>query len=123
MATPKEIPTAGSILLLSGLKFPIFAWFFWALLVINIPGLALNEEYAFRKDVTEPKLIAFQSVKFGLAHCIVGIPISFGIGLIVAGFWFAHQYKLGGVERSGAFHTIHNWTLALIAGLWLAKLI
>lgn len=123
VATPAERPTAGSNILLSGFKIPWVAWPFAALFAINVPRLALNEEYAFRKGYKRAGPIVFQSLRFGLAHCLVGIPIAYGFGLSLAGGWFALQYLRGGVRRSGAYHCLHNWTLLALAVLWLAGLL
>lgn len=119
VATPEEGPTAGKNVLMSGLTIPGFAWLFLVLFGVNVPRLALNEEYAFRKGVKKPPEIAVSSIKFGLMHCIVGVPIGFGLALSIAGLWFSMQYLIGGVRRSGAYHSIHNWTLLLMAALWL----
>ncbi|MBS1724990.1 MAG: hypothetical protein JSS66_18780 [Armatimonadetes bacterium] len=117
IAEPKE--SGGQNLMVSGLKIPGFAWVFLPLLGLNVPRLALNEEWAFRKGFKKPAEITFQSFKFGMAHCLVGIPIAFGLALSIAGAWFALQYLKGGVRRSAAYHSIHNWALLLLAGLWL----
>jgi len=119
IATPAERPEAGRNLIASGLQIPVFAWVFLVLLAINVPRLALNEEYVFRKGHYHFWPIVWQSLKFGLAHCIVGVPIGIGLALGLAGGWFAYQYRLGGVLRSGAYHALHNWTLLLLAGLYL----
>lgn len=123
LATPEEKPTAGTNVLLSGLRIPGFAWIFLALFGLNVPRLALNEEYAFRKGIKKPEKIAFSSLKFGMMHCLVGVPIGFGLALSLAGVWFSVQYLKGGVRRSGAYHSIHNWTLLLLAALWLLGLL
>lgn len=120
LATKEEAPTAGRNLMVSGLQIPWFAWVFLLLMAINVPGLAMNEELMFRKGRKKPGVIAYQSVKFGLVHCLVGVPIGFGLALGIGGFWFALQYLRGGVRRSTAYHALHNWTLLSLAGLWLA---
>ena len=120
LSTPSS-PEAGRNLLASGLTIPGFAWLFLALLAVNVPRLARNEELTFRKGFKDPRSIAFQSVKFGLAHCLVGVPIGFGLALGLAGAWFAFQYLQGGVRRSTAYHCIHNWTLLAMAAVWMAS--
>ncbi len=123
LATPAEAPTAGTNLVASGLRVPGFAWVFWILFVLNAPRLAMNEERAFRQWHKTPAAIAVQSVKFGLVHCLVGVPIAFGLALSLAGGWFAVQYLKGGVRRATAYHTLHNWTLLALAALWMAGLL
>lgn len=123
LATPQEGPTAGQNVLMSGLKIPGFAWIFLILFGLNVPRLALNEEYAFRKRAKTPSKIAWSSLRFGMMHCFVGVPIGFGLALSIGGLWFSLQYLRGGVRRSGAYHAIHNWTLLLLAALWLLGLL
>lgn len=113
-------PQEGTNLIASGLQIPGFAWVFLALLMINVPRLALNEEYAFRKGFKDCRSITLQSLKFGLVHCLVGVPLGFGLALGLAGAWFAFLYLKGGTRLSAAYHSIHNWSLLLLAGLWIA---
>lgn len=61
--------------------------------LVAIPFLAKVEEEMFRQGHTEWKSIWWQSTKFGLVHCIVGIPIGFGIALIMSGLFYAYHYK------------------------------
>lgn len=110
-ATPQEAAGAGQNLLVAGLRIPFFVWVFLALLMLNVPRLALNEEYLFREGVHGRVKVGLYSVMFGLAHCLVGVPVSIGLALTIAGLWFAYQYRLGGVERAAAYHAIHNWII------------
>jgi len=61
--------------------------------LIAIPFLAKIEEKMFRQGHTEWKHICWQSTKFGLIHCFVGIPIGFGFALIIPGLFYAYHYK------------------------------
>jgi len=119
LPTPTGQPEAGRNLLVSGLAIPGYAWVFLALFAANVPRLAMNEEIAFRKGFKKPGQIVFQSFKFGLAHCLVGVPIGFGLALALAGGWFAWQYLKGGTRRSAAYHSLHNWTLLSLAAVWM----
>ncbi|MCW5937187.1 MAG: hypothetical protein KIT11_07770 [Fimbriimonadaceae bacterium] len=120
LATPEEAPSAGQNLALGGLRIPWFAWVFWALLMVNVPRLAMNEEIAFRKGHRGCRAVIWQSLKFGLAHCLVGIPLGFGFALTLGGLWFAANYLRGGLRRAAAVHTLYNWTVLGLAALWLA---
>lgn len=62
-------------------------------LLVAIPFLAKLEEDIFRRGYTDWKNIWWQSTKFGLIHCVVGIPIGFGISLIMSGLFYAYHYK------------------------------
>lgn len=66
---------------------------FLAALTLAVPFLAHMEEEAFRHGVVEWPRIARRSVVFGLIHCIVGIPIAFGLALIASGMFYGYQYK------------------------------
>jgi hypothetical protein len=119
LARPQDGPEPGRNLMAEGLRIPGFAYLFVALLLLNVPRLAKNEERAFRQGVRGWRTAAFESLKFGMAHCLVGVPIGFGLALALAGAWFAWQYSKGGLRRSTAYHALHNWILLGVAGLWL----
>ncbi len=61
--------------------------------LVAIPFLAKAEEEMFRQGCTKWKDIWWKSTKFGLLHCIVGIPIGFGVALIMSGLFYAYHYK------------------------------
>ena len=66
--------------------------FFLALAFI-FPFSARYEERSFRKGYDEWAPIIKQSIKFGLAHCLVGVPLAVGIALIIPGFFYGYKYK------------------------------
>jgi hypothetical protein len=109
---------------------------FLVALMFVVPFMAQAEEKMFRKGHTEWREIVWQSVKFGLAHCIVGIPIAAGVALIISGLYFGYKYKcafdrnvrkLGYDEAekealmtSTAAHSLYNlvvFTLLLVVAL------
>lgn len=69
---------------------PVF--FFLAFLFV-IPFLSQAEENGFRKGHEDWFSITKQSVKFGLVHLIVGIPLAVGLALTVSGLFFGYVYK------------------------------
>jgi tetratricopeptide (TPR) repeat protein len=106
-----------------------YRWIFipalWLLLVLVLPFWAKAEEEAYRQGVHTWKGITINSIKFGLSHLIMGIPICIGLSLSVTGFLFACRYKYAyhqhlskfgneqkaqetGVFASTADHTIYN---------------
>ncbi len=72
-------------------------------LLLAVPFLAKMEEEQFRKGYTEWSDILAQSVKFGLVHCIVGIPLAFGIALILSGLWYGYHYRLAYMKYAGDY--------------------
>ncbi len=66
--------------------------FFIALMFV-LPFLAKSEEESFRQGYTDWGSIAKQSVKFGLVHCLVGVPLAAGIALIISGLFYGLKYK------------------------------
>ena len=120
LARPEEKATAGKNLVTAGFQIPIFVWIFLPLLAINIPRLAKREERAFRQDTRGVPTAIVRSIKFGLFHCIVGVPVAFGLALSIPGLWFAYQYSKGGVRLATAWHSIYNWVILAIAGVLIA---
>lgn len=109
--------------------------FFFALAFV-LPFLARSEERSFRKGHDEWGSIAKQSVKFGLVHCLVGVPLAAGIALIISGLFYGLKYKRAfdrnvatmsysraedeAVIVSTTYHTMYNMivvTLLLVVAL------
>ncbi len=86
----------------------ILAFGFLGILVLNLPAFAHAEELDFRDGTKNWKDGFKRSIRFGLVHCFVGIPIAFGLSLSIGGMWFTHQYFKGGVDNSTAHHLAHN---------------
>lgn len=74
---------SGSILIISG---------FWFLLSLALPYLAKSEEEAFRSLVFGTKERIITSIKFGLIHMIVGVPLFIALILAVIGYIFSIFY-------------------------------
>ncbi len=111
LATPDH-PTAGGNLAVAGVtKIPILGLGFLVLLFLNLPRLARYEEDAFRRGTKNWLDGAWRSLKFGLVHCLVGVPIGFGLALGLGGMWFTYHYFRGGVRRSTTVHALYNATL------------
>lgn len=96
-------------------------------LAFILPYLARSEERMFRKGHRAWGSIIKQSVKFGLIHCLVGVPLAAGIVLIIAGLFFGLKYKRAfdrnvdtmgtsqaedeAVMVSTTYHTMYNMVL------------
>lgn len=66
---------------------------FFLVFELVIPFLANLEEKAYRQGYTRWGPIAKQSVKFGLVHLLVGVPLAGGLALIISGFFYGFKYK------------------------------
>ena len=120
LATPAEAPAAGGhpIPRLPGGAGVRLG--FLVAVVGNVPRLAKNEERAFRQGHRKLGPVLWQSVKFGLAHCLVGVPVGIGLAMTISGLWMAWPYMRGGVRRATAYHAVHNWFVLAIGALWMA---
>jgi membrane protease YdiL (CAAX protease family) len=113
-----------------------YRWLFllpmWSIFILALPFLAEVEEKFFRKGVHSWKGITINSIKFGLIHLIMGIPICWALTLSVPGFLFACRYKYiyhrhfkkfkneakaqdAGVVASTADHAIYNAILITLS--------
>lgn len=100
---------------------------FFIALVFVLPFLAQTEERIFRQGCDDWVSIAKQSVKFGLVHCLVGVPLGAGIALIIPGLFYGLKYKCAfnrnihvmdyrqaedeAVMVSTVYHTMYNMIL------------
>ena len=80
MAAPFK---SGSVLIICG---------FWLLLSLALPYLAKGEEENFRSLVFGTKKRIITSIKFGLVHMIVGVPLFIALILAVVGYIFSIFY-------------------------------
>jgi membrane protease YdiL (CAAX protease family) len=65
---------------------------FWLILSLALPYLAKSEEVAFRSFVFGIKNRIKKSIKFGLIHMIVGVPLSIALLLAIVGYIFSIIY-------------------------------
>lgn len=110
----------GSNVVTAPFRVPYVAWAFWIAFVILVPKLAYNEEKQYRSGHQTPATVAKRSLRFGLVHWFVGVPLSFCLALSLGGVWFAYQAKRGGVRRATAYHAMHNWLILIVVGVMLA---
>ncbi len=106
-----------------------YRWLFlipvWIIFLLAVPFWAEVEERIFRQGVHSWQGITLNSIKFGLVHLIMGIPICWALTLSVPGFLFACRYKYtyhrylrkfkdeaqaqdAGVRASTADHAVYN---------------
>lgn len=64
----------------------------FSILILLIPKASYWEEIRFRHDITEFKKSIFSNIKFGMAHCLVGVPLWIGLVLILIGFIYTLKY-------------------------------
>ena len=65
---------------------------FWFLLTLALPYLAKGEEETFRSLIFGTKKRIITSIKFGLVHMIVGVPLFIALILAVVGYIFSIFY-------------------------------
>lgn len=104
---------------------------FWLVLVMVVPFWAEAEEKLFRQGVHTWRGMTFNSIKFGLIHLVMGIPICWALTLAIPGFLFACRYRYAyrrhlnqyqnptdaiaaGVLASTADHAVYNAILITI---------
>ena len=113
-----------------------FRWVFlipvWMIFILGLPFWAEIEEKFFRQGIHSWKGITINSIKFGLVHLTMGIPICWALTLSVPGFLFACRYKYtyhrhlkkfkdetkaqeAGVRASTADHAIYNAILITLS--------
>lgn len=91
---------------------------FVLLFALCVPTLARREEIVYRLGTRNWRDGSIRSVKFGLAHCLMGVPLCVGVALCVSGLWYTLQYFRGGIERSTLHHSIYNWIIVCGALVW-----
>jgi len=105
--------TASNIYLMP-VTIKYFGILFIGLFAVCIPSLARGEEMSYRHGTRNWRHGVWRSIRFGLAHCVVGVPLYAGLALTIGGLWFTHQYFQGGVERSTLHHATCNWIVTAI---------
>lgn len=107
--------SGGANLVFSGLQWKWYALVFLPVLAIALPHLAEIEERSFREGTRNWKHGIIRSIRFGLEHLIMMIPIGAALALSIGGLWFTHQYFKGGRERSTTYHAAYNTILVMVA--------
>lgn len=80
---------------------PEFGILWGLMLVLALPILALVEERIFRRGTRTRRDVLTRSMIFGLAHCIVGVPLGVGLlALPIGGVVFSLEY-LRALRRLG----------------------
>jgi hypothetical protein len=115
--TPEE--ATGTNLMIAPATIPWLGIGFFLLLGLNIPRLARREEEMFRRGTTSWKDAVPRSARFGAIHMIVGVPIAAAIGLMGSGLFFTWRYFVGGTRDAAFYHTIHNFILLSLVGVYL----
>lgn len=81
----------------------------------QLPGLAYAEEAACRFGIDGWQAAVWGSLSFGLAHCVVGVPIAAGLAISLAGGAFTLAYWHGGLGASSTLHATMNLLVVAIA--------
>lgn len=115
----KSGPYEGTNINLIPAKTKYFGLVYLILFAINLPIFAHIEEVWFRQGTHTWQDGILLSILFGLAHCLVGVPIGAGMAISLTGLWLTHQYFIGGVELSTVHHTTYNLILIFMLFLTL----
>lgn len=116
-----EKDAAGGNLVAAASFLPFVGIFFVALLALNIPRLARIEEEVFRRGTKSWAEAIPRSIKFGLIHLVVAVPVMVAVALIVSGLIFSWRYFVGGVRESTFYHTMHNYVALSALAPWIVK--
>ncbi len=118
LATTKEEASSGTNLMVAPAEIPWFGIIFGGLLALNMPRLARREEEIFRRGTVDWKDGALRSLKFGLIHMVVGVPLAAGLALSVAGLFFTWRYFKGGVREASFYHSLHNLGILVLLAVY-----
>ncbi len=66
---------------------------FFGAVILVLPFLAKYEEVMFREGHEKWNEIIWQSIKFGPIHCLIGVPLTAGLALILVGLFYGYHYK------------------------------
>lgn len=103
-------------------RLPLVGLPYLLLVIAILPQAAADEERRYRRGTRDWRHGIFRSIRFGLVHCLVGVPLFAGIALIVPGLWFTHLYFRQGEEQATTHHLTYNLLLvALFATVLLFK--
>ena len=100
-----------------------FGPIFLLLLILNMPTITFWEETTFRLGLKGWIDGTLWSIVFGLCHSLIGVPIGFGIAMIILGLWLTWCY-LGAdpvlsIYYSTLNHTSYNLIGCMIIGVHL----
>jgi len=98
----------GTNINLTGMNIPYFGIAFCILLLAILPVLAESEEKVFRVGTKNWIDGTIRSVCFGLVHCLVGIPIGWGLAITIPGMYFTYKYFRGGLRLCSQAHFQYN---------------
>jgi len=121
IAMPADGPVEGQNLNLAAVKFPWFGALFLLILALNMPRLVRREEEVFRRGTKDWRDAVPRSLKFGMIHCLVGVPVSFGLALAIPGLVFSAAYLRGGIRASAFLHTVYNLLILSVAAFYILK--
>ncbi|MGM9498562.1 tetratricopeptide repeat protein [Desertifilum tharense IPPAS B-1220] len=106
----------------------------WMFFIVGIPFFTQTEEKLFRKGVETWIGMTINSIKFGLIHLILGIPLYWALVWSIPGFIFACRYKYAyyqhlrksgdetesqaaGVFASTTDHSVYNALFVTVAAV------
>lgn len=111
---------AGETLLVKAMKARWVGPVVTLLLLVNLPLLALLEEFIFRQGTVSWTEAVWRSALFGLAHLLCNVPLGASLAIGGVGLWFSWWYFQGGIMMSGAVHLAYILPIILLGSLGVA---
>ena len=93
---------------------PYVGILYLALFAVNIPLFAAAEERRYRRGTKNWRDGAWRSLRFGLAHWVMGIPLFAALALTLPGLWYTFIYLRDGEDAATTHHTTYNLTLCFL---------
>jgi len=113
---------AGNVALLP-IHFRLLAPIFLVIFALNIPAFARDEEFEYRMGTKNWKQGVWRSLRFGMAHFWMGVPIYVCLALSIGGLWYTHQYFRHGIDRAALHHSTYNLIIVSLLAITLLGII
>jgi len=95
-------------------RIPYVGALYIGLFALNVPMFAAAEERQYRRGTKDWKQGAVRSLRFGLAHWIMGIPLYAAFALTLPGLWYTLIYFREGEDGATTYHATYNLILCLL---------
>jgi len=118
-------PRAGaggeSSLLLTAMRAKFIGPIVTLLLLVNLPVIAMLEEFIFRQGTDGWTGAVWRSALFGLAHLGMNIQLGASLAIGCIGLWFSAWYFRGGLELAAAVHFAYILPIVALGAVGLVQ--